>query len=251
MHEINDIVESHKPLVFGLDEANFKNEHDIVNVKIPGYTLHLDPCFKNPHLGVARFLVYTHSILRVKRRDDLEDNGVAAILQDWKESYDEILENSEIKEILSGLYVDDGRALHRKLFLGERYDHDKRKFIHDKETEEQDIKENRTREDVTRKEIITAMNSVNDDLDFTIELSKDFEDHRLPTLSFSLWEGEKGLEHSYFEKSMRNQTLVVERTAMGRHSIMNIMSNELIRRLEVLDENLEKKEILSVIDKYK
>ena len=94
------------------------------------------------------------------------------------------------------------------------------------------------------------MNSVNEDLDFTMELSKDFEDQRLPTLSFSLWEGEKGLEHSYFEKSMRNQTLVVERTAMGRHSIMNIMSNELIRRLEVLDETLEKKEVLSVINKY-
>ena len=79
MHEINDIIESHKPLVFGLGEANFKNDHDIENVKIPGYTLHLDPCFKNPHLGVARVVVYTHSILRVKRRNDLEDNGVAAI----------------------------------------------------------------------------------------------------------------------------------------------------------------------------
>ena len=62
--------------------------------------------------------------------------------------------------------------------------------------------------------------------------------------------GEKDLIHSYFEKSMRNQTLLVERTTMGRQSIMSIMTNELVRRLQVLDEKLDKQEITGVIDKY-
>ena len=69
-------------------------------------------------------------------------------------------------------------------------------------------------------------------------------------MSFSLWPQGNKLMHSYYEKGMRNQTLVVERSAMSRQSIMSIMSNELVRRLQVLDESLEKKEVIEVIDKY-
>ena len=49
---------------------------------------------------------------------------------------------------------------------------------------------------------------------------------------------------------MRNQTLVVERSALGRNSLMNIMSNELERRLEVLHDDLPQVEVNSVINKY-
>ena len=56
--------------------------------------------------------------------------------------------------------------------------------------------------------------------------------------------------HSYFQKHMRNQTLVMERTAMGRQAVMSIMTNELTRRLQVLDERLDKNEVIEVIDKY-
>ena len=31
------------------------------------------------------------------------------VMQCWKEDYDKILENSGIDELLSGLYVDDGK----------------------------------------------------------------------------------------------------------------------------------------------
>ena len=48
---------------------------------------------------------------------------------------------------------------------------------------------------------------------------------------------------------MHNQTLVVERSSMGRQALMSIMSNELVRRLDVLGE-LDQSEIDSVIDKY-
>ena len=61
--------------------------------------------------------------------------------------------------------------------------------------------------------------------------------------------GEHDLLHSYFEKAMKNETLVVERTAMGRQSILSIMTNKLVRRLQVLDESLDMKETLEIIDK--
>ena len=31
------------------------------------------------------------------------------VMQEWKEAYNEVLESSGIEELLSGLYVDDGR----------------------------------------------------------------------------------------------------------------------------------------------
>ena len=119
------------------------------------------------------------------------------------------------------------------------FDNTERKFIVDDELALMDIGTGRTREDITRVEVLAAMNSVNIDLTFTMELCNDFTDDRLPTLSFSIWQDITGLKHSYFEKSMRNQTLVVERSALGRNSLMNIMSKELVHRLEVLHDDLK------------
>ena len=77
--DIETIVERHKPHVLGLGEANFRHDHDLEDVQLPGYTLHLDSSVNNPNLGMARVAVYTHNALRVKRRPDLEDDSIAAI----------------------------------------------------------------------------------------------------------------------------------------------------------------------------
>ena len=79
MGDIESIINSHKPLVLGLGELNFRQDHDLEAVQLPGYTLHLDSCVNNPSLGMARVGVYTHEALRVKRRTDLEDDTVAAV----------------------------------------------------------------------------------------------------------------------------------------------------------------------------
>jgi hypothetical protein len=77
--DIETIIETHKPHILGLGEANFRHDHDLEDVQQSGYTLHLDSCVNNPGLGMARVAVYTHNSLRVKRRSDLEDNTVAAV----------------------------------------------------------------------------------------------------------------------------------------------------------------------------
>ena len=51
------------------------------------------------------------------------------VMQAWKDKFDIILKNSNIEEILSGLYVDDGRSFHRKLNHGERYCKEMEKFV--------------------------------------------------------------------------------------------------------------------------
>ena len=157
------------------------------------------------------------------------------VMQSWKEQYDKVLKDSEIVQLLAGLYVDDGRHLHRKLRIGEHFDPSVNKFVVTEEKVKLDLEAGLTREEITRKEILLAMNSINSDLTFTMEMCEDFKDGRLPTLSFSLWPGKERIEHSYYEKSMKNQTLLVSRTSMSKQQIMNIMSNEMIRRLEVVD----------------
>ena len=85
---------------------------------------------------------------------------------------------------------------------------------------------------------------------FTVEVSEDFKDKRLPTLSFSLWEEKWGICHSYFEKEVRSQILVMERSAMGNQSKYAIMTNELHRRFEVVHERIDQKEKLEIVNKY-
>ena len=52
------------------------------------------------------------------------------------------------------------------------------------------------------------------------------------------------------EKQMRNQVLLVERSAMGKQSMFAILSNELRRRLEVLDSNLPQSEKVEIVNKF-
>ena len=75
--DISEIINTHKPLVMGLGEAQMKREQNLADVQQPGFTLHLDTC--QDTLGVSRCAVYTHNSLVVKRRDDLEDNEIATV----------------------------------------------------------------------------------------------------------------------------------------------------------------------------
>ena len=60
MLDITTLVQEHKPHFLGLGEANFLSDHDINEVQIPNYTLHLDSSVYNPDLKTARVAVYTH-----------------------------------------------------------------------------------------------------------------------------------------------------------------------------------------------
>ena len=78
--DILSVVREHKPHIFGLGEANFKQGQNVDDVTIPGYKLHLDSGLEYGEVGnTARVAVYTHELVRVKRRQDLEDTRVAAV----------------------------------------------------------------------------------------------------------------------------------------------------------------------------
>ena len=71
------------------------------------------------------------------------------------------------------------------------------------EWRKEDIKMNRSKKELTRTEVTKLMNDINPDLRFTTETEDEFDNGRLPTLSFEIWCGKDGIRHSYFEKQMR------------------------------------------------
>ena len=72
MDDIKSLVVQHKLHIFGLAEANVMINHNMDDLQIPGYKLHLLASISNPALGgVARIAVYTSQSITVKRRPDL------------------------------------------------------------------------------------------------------------------------------------------------------------------------------------
>ena len=77
----------------------------------------------------------------------------------------------------------------------------------------------------------TGMNSINKDLVFTTECQEDFKNEKLPTLDFQMWlEGNK-ISHTYFQKPTKTPYVIMARSAMSNQQKIQILSNELTRRM--------------------
>ena len=77
--EIETVIAGHQPHILGLCEANLKYDVDVSLVQHQDYQLHVASSINNPELGIARVVVYTHTSLVVKRREDLEDETTSAV----------------------------------------------------------------------------------------------------------------------------------------------------------------------------
>ena len=176
------------------------------------------------------------------------------VMDDWGKRYTIILLNSGLKIWWIRGYVDDGRQVTGTMKLGMRYQQDKKKF---------EVTEEGKREDEKRKEetgetdsqrmarvFLPAINDVNPELVFTVECADDFPEKRLPTLDFYLWVVGGLLLWSYFEKAMRSQLIMMKRSAQGEQQKMDILSNELVRRMSNICDKVENQEKVDVIDHY-
>ena len=103
---------------------------------------------------------------------------------------------------------------------------------------------------MTRTEVEKLMNDINEDLQFTTEIEEEFDNRRLPTLSFEMWCAEDGIRHSYYEKPMRYQILTMSRSSHSESSKLSILVNELTRRFRMMDEEIELNEKVSIIDHF-
>ena len=77
--DIKILVSQNQPHIFGLAEANVLPGHDLTELQIPNYTLHLASSLTCPTPSAARVAVYTHKSITVKRRPDLEENDLQLV----------------------------------------------------------------------------------------------------------------------------------------------------------------------------
>ena len=172
------------------------------------------------------------------------------VLQEWSEHFKDILDKAKITELLRGIYVDDGRNVISKLRSNMRFNVEKKVFDIDKKWSKDDEKNGISVEERTVLELNKIMNCINDDLKFTTELETDFDNGRLPTLSFEMWSEKAGIKHSYYEKPMRSQILTHKRSSQAEKSKYSILVNELNRRFEVLDDSISISEKVNIIDHF-
>ena len=162
------------------------------------------------------------------------------VMEEYFEIYSKILTGAGAKITLLKVYVDDGRQVSTVLKKGMRFEEKKMEFVWNKEAEEEDImkeKQGENKDSFMARLCLPAMNAINPDLTFTVEVPSDFKDERLPTLDFSLWmSGDGQLRHSYFEKEMKTQKMIEKDSAMSTKQKITILSNELTRRLYNIDD---------------
>ena len=180
------------------------------------------------------------------------------VMQDWSEQHKIILTKAQLEIWLFNGYVDDGRQGTGKLEMGMRFIEKEMEFKFRDEWRQEDEERREAGESTVKrmsKQCQLAMNAINPDLQFTVETPEDFENGREATLDFSIWLEKNRILHSYFEKEMKTPLVLMQRTAMGEQQKYSILSNELIRRLsnisQDLPEDIERKEKIWVIDTMK
>ena len=62
---------------------------------------------------------------------------------------------------------------------------------------------------------LPAMNQINEDLSFTVEIPEEFEDNRLPTLDFKFWLEMDLINHTYFERKNEDALSANEKISHG------------------------------------
>ena len=139
------------------------------------------------------------------------------VVQDWAEQYQDILVNSGVEVLLLAGYVDDGRQGTTVLKPGMKYCNIDKKFKYSKEAEEDDKTRKLAGETVNQRMARIcqiAMNSINKNLQFTVECEDDYEDKKLPTLDFKIWQEKDGkINHTYYQKEMKSPYLIMARSA--------------------------------------
>ena len=85
---------------------------------------------------------------------------------------------------------------------GTRFDSGRKRFTWREDWEEEDDREDLPEEQRMARICLTAMNSVNSDLTFTVETVQDFPNKRLATLDFECEVVGNQVIYSYFQKEI-------------------------------------------------
>ena len=160
------------------------------------------------------------------------------------------MERSKMELLLLTGFVDDVRQGGTSLRIGLRYNIEKKEWNWSKDAFNEDLilrEEGENRDQRMVRICLPVCNSINRDLEFTAETASDFKDMRLPTLDFSLWLENGKVNHSYFQKPMKTQFVLMRESAMSQQQKIQILANDIVRRLSNVNVGEVPKEDISMI----
>ena len=173
------------------------------------------------------------------------------VMGEWGQRMRNILNEADIKIFLEGIYVDDARYVTSRVPDGVRWSHGENKFIFQEEWRKEDSSSSADhRKKKTSNELCKAMNSIFPNIKFTIENEEDFENKRLPTLDFDLWMDENFLKYSFYEKPMKTPFCIMKSSAMSEKSKIQILSQDLIRRMLNICDTVPQSERNKIVNDY-
>ena len=170
------------------------------------------------------------------------------VMQDWAEGYRGTLERSGVTTYSQDGYVDDVRQNTDLMRKGSRFNPVKNRFTWRADWERKDRQEDFPDEVRMGNICLTAMNSICQDLTFTVESVHDFQNRKLATLDFQCEVIENQISYTYFQKSMKTPLVLGAASAMSEHQKISILSNELIRRMSNMSKDISQGERTTVAD---
>ena len=94
------------------------------------------------------------------------------------------------------------------------------------------------------------MNSIIYFLNLTIEIEDDFEEKKLPTLDVKIWYQENKVMHEHFEKEMKTNLVLEQRSALNENTKVSSLSHEVVRLLLNCSEELDNTRRLEHLEKF-
>ena len=161
----------------------------------------------------------------------------------WKDRLREI----KIITWLIMRYVDDSRAILPPIKAGWRWVENSLKYSKRWEREDSE----KSGEARTKEIIAETMAGIEDYLQFTAESGEEFPGGWLPTLDTSLKVDKNNqVRYRFYEKETAVKSTVQKESAMEENVKMQILAQDLVRRLNNSSEELGKKEKARVVDTY-
>ena len=169
------------------------------------------------------------------------------MMQIFDVKWEGLLRELCVKIWLNSRYMDDGRTALPPIKPGWRWTDNSLKYCINWEQEDQEL----SNMEITRRCLIGTLNCVEDYLKFTVETGEDFADEWLPTLDTRLKvSGSNQVLHGFFEKPTNSNITIQRRSAMGQDAKIQVLSNDIIRRLKNNSEELGKGAKIEIIDNY-
>ena len=173
----------------------------------------------------------------------------------WMRELVTLLEKAGLRVLLAEFYVDDIRLVLDWFDKGYRWDAELGSLSFREEWWEQDDILNLEDDERMGNVILTIMNQISRDLNFTMEVASQFPDKTIPTLDFQLWLDTPELSHprlyfKFFSKPMASQYVELELSARAWSAKSASLTQEVYRRLQNTSQHLPKEIVDRTLEEF-